>query len=160
MLLLGIFTGLIVIDVLRLVCFIPFPVDNTGFLLRLLFLAGAILWGVRTLIYQHCSRSACLFYGRDNNCLFIQWSRNVRSAGYLSCIQALVHGVMKMYWSVAGLLGYVNREITLNAMHVGQLDFTAVLYTLGLVLALASIPPWGEKLPGCHSILLCTLLIF
>ncbi|CUB10970.1 hypothetical protein BN2127_JRS1_02756 [Bacillus cereus] len=146
-LLLGISTGLIVIDVLRLFSFIPFPVDIPGFILRGLFLAGGILWGVRTLIYQRWSRHACLFCGRATTSSFAGWKKFSKSAGYLSCLPALVYGGLKIYWSIGGSLGYVNREAALAEGHVGQFDFTAVLAALAMVLSLALIQPWGEKVP-------------
>lgn len=146
-LLLGISTGLIVIDALRLLGFIPFPVDKPGFILRGFFLTGGILWGVRTFIYQRWSRHACPFCGRSTTPSSARWKKFASCASYLSCFPALIYGGLKVYWSSGGSLGYINREVALAEGHVGQFDFTAVLAALAIVLALTLIRPWGEKLP-------------
>lgn len=146
-LLLGVSTGLIVIDALRLLGFIPLTVDKAGFILRGLFLTGGILWGVRTLIYHRWLRQACLFCGRVTTPLSARWRTFARNAGYFSCIPALFYGGLKVYWSAGGSLGYINREVALATGHVGQLDYTAILAALAVVLALALVQPWGEKLP-------------
>lgn len=161
-LLFGISTGLIVIDALRLFGFIPLSVDKPGFIIRGLFLTGGILWSVRTLIYQRWLGHACLFCGRVTTPSSPQWRRFARNAGYLSCIPALFYGGLKVYWSAGGSLGYINREAALATGHVGQFDFTAILAALAVVLALALIQPWGEKLPRWLVLFIafvaCTLL--